>query len=129
MNKEQAAEYYRTHRAEKIAYALKYQRENKARKLIWGNNERRRVRTKLLALLGGSCFECGTNKRIEIDHRQAGGNMDRITRGSNWQMYRYYLKHPDEAKEKLQLLCKSHNLRKEHINHERWPSKHLIPNQ
>jgi hypothetical protein len=111
--------HYYANRQKKIAYALEYQKKHKDLKRIWSNNDRRRVRRELLTLLGDKCAVCSTLKRIEIDHKLAGGSKDRLDRGNNHDMYRYYLKHPEEAKEKLQLLCKEHNLDKEFANHER----------
>lgn len=113
--------YYYEHRQQKIEYAKKYQKVNKDKKRTWNNRDRQRVRRELLLLLGSRCVICGTTMRIEIDHKLAGGCKDRYARGNNHSMYRYYLKHPEEAKEKLQLLCKLHNLDKEFIQGERWP--------
>ncbi len=119
--KQRVMKYYYQHRQEKIEYAKKYQKVNKEKKQIWNNRDRQRVRRELLLLLGKRCIVCDTTERIEIDHKTAGGNADRLSKGNNHDMYRYYLKHPEEAKEKLQLLCKKHNLHKEFANGERWP--------
>jgi hypothetical protein len=113
-----AREYYYTHREQRKSYALEYQKRNKDLKRVWNMNDRRRVRRLLLELLGSKCAVCGTFEYIELDHLNARGTIDRNNRGNNWNMYRYYLKHPEEAKQKLQLLCKSHNLRKEFDNRE-----------
>lgn len=115
--------HYQSHREQKITYAKEYQKQNRDRKRIWNINDRHRVRRSLLELLGSKCAVCGTLEHIELDHFNGHGTADRNARGNNWQMYRYYLKHPDEAKRKLQLLCKSHNLRKEHEQSERWQHK------
>ena len=120
---ERAKQYYLNHKEERKEYVRNYQKIHKDKKRIWAMNDKRRVRQKLLIFLGNVCVVCGTTERIEIDHKQAGGCADRISKGNNWEMYRYYLKHPEEAKEKLQLLCKTHNLHKEHKNGERWPHK------
>jgi hypothetical protein len=117
---ERMRNYYLQHRDTKIKYALEYQKINKDRKRIWNNIYKQRVRRDLLALLGSVCVICGTTERIEVDHKLAGGSKDRLEKGNNHDMYRYYLKHPQEAKEKLQLLCKTHNLVKEHHNREHW---------
>ena len=107
-------QYYYQNRQQKIDYAKEYQKANKAKKRIWSNRDRQRVRRELLLLLGNRCNVCGTTERIELDHKLAGGCADRQARGNNHSMYRYYLKHPEEAKERLQLLCKTHNLEKEY---------------
>ena len=101
-----------------MEYVKNYQKINKDKKRIWGNNDQRRVRRELLSLLGNVCIVCGTTERIELDHKDGGGCKDRKLKGGNQVMYRYYLKHPKEAKKKLQLLCKTHNLEKEYSNGE-----------
>jgi len=118
--KQKAKANYYKNREKKIQYAVKYQKANKDRKRIWNNHYRQKIRNELLILLGSVCVVCGTTEAIELDHKNAGGCADRVIRGDNHTMYRYYLGHPDEAKEKLQLLCKTHNLVKEHLNKERW---------
>jgi 5-methylcytosine-specific restriction endonuclease McrA len=114
-------EYYHTHnKAKTIARVAAYNRQNKDRYRFWRNNYQRRNRFRLITLLGAKCIVCGSTDNLQIDHILAGGNAERIIRGSNHAMYRYYLGNPEEAKQKLQLLCKSHNLIKEFANHERW---------
>lgn len=119
--KAQALEYYYNHKERVIKRIVEYNRQHKDKKREWNNKDRARVRAELIELLGGICFVCGTTKRLEIDHKQGGGTKDRIEKGNNHEMYRYYLKHPIEAKQKLQLLCKPHNLEKEFRNHESNP--------
>lgn len=116
--KVRASKHYYEHRQEKIDYAKKYQKVNKDKKRVWNNRDRQRVRRELLTLLGNVCVVCGTLEHIELDHKSAYGNADRLARGNNHDMYRYYLKHPEEAKDKLQLLCKIHNLEKEYQRKE-----------
>lgn len=120
--KQRARDYYYSHKIDRLEYIKKYQKDNASKHNEWNNTWRQRVRAKLLHVLGDVCSVCGSTERIELDHKLAGGNHDRMIKGDNHGMYRYYLNHPEEAKEKLQLLCKTHNLRKEHLNHERHPS-------
>jgi hypothetical protein len=116
-------EYYENNKDHCKKYSTEWGRKNKDKRRLYRTKDKHRVRRELLLFLGNICIICGTTERIEIDHKQAGGCVDRIKKGNNWNMYRYYLKHPEEAKEKLQLLCKTHNLHKENINGERWPQK------
>ena len=118
--KARALAHYRTHREHKIAYAAEYQKKHKDEKRRNNEKYRKKVRRLLLEFLGNKCVVCGTLEHIELDHINAGGSKDRILKHNNWDMYRYYLKHPDEAKEKLQLLCKHHNLRKEITKDENY---------
>lgn len=118
--KARALAHYRNHREQKIAYAAEYQKKHKQQKYRNNTKYRKKVRLLLLALLANRCAVCGTSEHIELDHINGAGSKDRILKHNNWEMYRYYLKHPDEAKEKLQLLCKTHNLRKEADKRERW---------
>jgi len=62
-------------------------------------------------LLGDKCAVCGATEQLECDHINGGGKKERreVFGNDRMKMFRYYLQHPDEAKEKLQLLCKEHN--------------------
>ena len=127
--KRRALAYYYANKKDVIKRVVEYNRQNKEKKREWSNRDRARVRRELVALLGGQCFDCKTTIRLEIDHILGGGCADRLARGNNHDMYRYYLKHPEEAKAKLQLLCKKHNLDKEFRNHERYPAKQSAESQ
>ena len=116
-----ALAHYQAHKEQKIAYAAKYQKQHKEEKRRNNERYRKKVRRCLLEFLGNKCVVCGTLEHIELDHVNGGGTKDRILKHNNWEMYRYYLKRPDEAREKLQLLCKSHNRKKETDKGERWP--------
>jgi hypothetical protein len=70
------------------------------------------ARKGLIELLGGpKCVRCGELDEgvLTIDHTKGGGTADRKLRGGNKSMYRYYLKHPSEGREKLQVLCRNCN--------------------
>lgn len=75
---------------------------------------RRKRRKALIEELGGRCVMCGYHDNIfglEIDHINGGGKLERTSRRSH-QFYRYYLKHLDEAREKLQVMCAiCHNIK------------------
>ncbi len=92
------------------------------------------MRRRLLALLGDVCV-CGeidcwhTSKctvadfrALQIDHINGGGRRDSAKKsagGRSREMYLYYLKHPDEAKQELQVLCANCNWVKVVRNNER----------
>jgi len=54
---------------------------------------------------------------LQIDHVDSGGTKEIELKG-NRVMYLYYLKHPEEAKQKLQILCANCNWMKRHRNKE-----------
>jgi len=76
----------------------------------------------LIHLLGGYvCKKCGYNKNefaLQIDHINGHGSDDVRLFKNRPQMYRYYLKNPIIAKEKLQMLCANCNMIKMHENKE-----------
>lgn len=128
--KARASEYYCQHRDTKIAHSAEYQILHKDKKKIWNLRDIRRVRAELLVMMGSKCIVCGTTKKIEVDHKLGEGSKERLERfgGNNNVMYRYYLKHLEEAKEKLQLLCKDHNLDKQRRNNnEQRPRRKAEP--
>jgi len=70
------------------------------------------LRSRLIELLGGpTCVDCGeSDERIlTIDHILGGGTADRKSRGGYPHMLHYYLKHPQEAKKKLEIRCRNCN--------------------
>ena len=69
-----------------------------------------KIRPKLIKLLGNKCIKCGFTdiRALQIDHKNGGGRKEHKKFG-NQQLYRYYLKHPIEAKNKLQILCANCN--------------------
>jgi len=67
---------------------------------------------------GGNCGYGKSLLALQLDHKRGDGKKDsKIFRG-NSQMYRYYLKHIEEAKEKLQTLCANCNMIKRYKNKE-----------
>lgn len=65
-----------------------------------------------LKYLGAKCVRCGFSdwRALEMDHKASDGVVDRHIRFKNQtSMYYYYLKHPEEAKQRLQLLCANCN--------------------
>jgi hypothetical protein len=93
-----AAEYMRKRRSQ-----TDIQKKNALYQKEWV----RKDKEKLFEILGGKlCIGCGEKEEscLQFDH------IDR--------MRAYYVKHPDEAKETLQVLCASCNWKKKHKNNE-----------
>lgn len=85
----------------------------------------KRTRLRLIEVLGNKCSQCGfTDMRcLQIDHINGYGHK---TGHSYHTDIRYYLKHPEEAKQKLQVLCANCNWIKKHENNEVPRMKNLI---
>lgn len=73
------------------------------------------IRLGLVELLGSKCVVCKNDdpRVLQIDHIDGHGLQDRkrftTSERAGTPMYRYYLDHPEEAKQKLQLLCANCN--------------------
>lgn len=107
-------EYYISH----LAYFKqkeKIRRETHKEELtIYHKNYQNRLRMELIMILGGPvCMSqsCPISPEklvpngVQIDHKNGGGRQDRKTLAGPIRFYHYYLGHPEEAKEKLQVLC------------------------
>jgi len=71
---------------------------------VWRSRDER-IKRKLFLILGqDSCMKCGfSDKRaLQFDHINGGGNKDIKT-------LTYYVNHPEEARQKLQVLCANCN--------------------
>lgn len=73
-----------------------------------------KARTELVTILGSKCVICAIDdpEMLHLDHIYDDGQIDLEKFGSGTSMYLYYLKHQDEAKAKLQVLCANHNWKK-----------------
>lgn len=73
----------------------------------------------LFHILGHVCVRCGEfDKRcLQVDHINGGGHHEARIKGRTG-MIRYYITHPEEAKQKLQVLCANCNTRKVYENYE-----------
>jgi len=82
----------------------------------------RKIRFQLIEFLGGPiCVHCGFSdiRAIQIDHINGDGSEQLKEFGSNREiMMTYYLKHLDQAKEDLQILCANCNWIKRDENDE-----------
>jgi len=80
-----------------------------------------KTRDKLFEIVGGKlCTGCGeTDDRcLQFDHKNGGGCKDLKKHGSSREMYRYYIAHPDIAKEVLEVKCANCNWKKKFDNNE-----------
>ena len=100
---------------------MKYYNENKQPVLKKQHKYQKRTRSKLIDIIGDKkCIICGFSdiRALQIDHIGGGGYGDKIMKGGVQQMYTYYYQHPQEAKEKLQILCANCNWIKRHEEKE-----------
>lgn len=75
------------------------------------------LKAKLFQILGGACCcfcgYCKDTRVLQFEHINDDGYTDRKRfNGSVMTMYRYYIKHPEEARQKLQVTCANCNLEK-----------------
>jgi len=123
-NKEKIKAYRESLDKEEVArYQKKYHKEWKEKSRGRLNAYRRKwersVREELRLLLGGVCIICKGSDGLHIDHVFGGGKAEAERFGKQFRnMWSYYLKHPSEAKEKLQILCRKHNHEKENVLRE-----------
>jgi len=90
---------------------------------------KKQSRLKLLELLANGspyCKNCGFTdvRALQLDHINGGGNDDRKRLGGSDVEITYYLKHLNEARETLQVLCANCNWVKKYENNEHaWSKK------
>lgn len=102
------------------AYVREYIKNHREYYKKYGNNSNKRVRTRLMNLLGARCNHCGLEdmRILQVDHINGGGLKElKHFKGTN-QMYKYYVKNPTIALQKLQLLCPNCNWLKRIDNNE-----------
>ena len=63
-------------------------------------------RALIIEILGGSCVVCHATTGLHLDHIRSDGAVDKQAIGNSKQITRYYIRNPDLAKERLQLMCK-----------------------
>ena len=110
---QQCKEYYEKNR-NIILERIRQQRfrDRQPRSLL---DKKRRLghRQILFSLLGRQCILCGYDKSelaLQFDHINGGGRKEwRENWKSHSNMIKYYAHHPDEAKQKLQVLCANCN--------------------
>lgn len=120
-NKERLKEY-------QSAYMRNWLTDSNNRKKINAivNKHQKNLRIRIFDVLGHICNNvnclvvgrCNDIRCLEIDHIKGGGNKEAREFGGRSNMYRWYLKHPDEIKKRLQILCSNCNAIKIHQNKE-----------
>jgi hypothetical protein len=119
-------EEYLRHKEKYAAYRDRYRKEHPGLRQKEYQNARTKLlyqiaseRLKLLEILGNKCVRCSqTDPRVlQFDHIDGDGKIERRNR-SRLQIVRYYLKHIEEAKKKLQILCPTCNVLKVWENNE-----------
>lgn len=100
------------------AYQSIYRQLNKTKIIHY----RRDQRINLVHFLGAYCHDCGFNEDIralQIDHIFSKGTQEAEKKfTNNFTMYRFYLKNPDLARRKLQILCANCNTIKRYTHGE-----------
>lgn len=102
-----AVRHYRRNREERVAYAKEYQAQVKAKA------------KRILSSDPPVCKHCGFDDErvLHIDHIHGGGRKERLHKSA--QMIRdWIVKHPEEAREKYQLLCANCNFLKALVQKE-----------
>jgi len=87
----------------------------------------RNIHTSVINLLGGKCTHCGFDKDVRaltLDHKNSDGSEDRKKNGSK--IARYYILHPEEARERLQVLCANCNKIKAIDKKEHYRSRRVV---
>ena len=80
-----------------------------------------KYRTDIIEMLGDKCVRCGFTdvRALQLDHINGGGTKEfRAFNNSTSSWHYHYLKHPEEAKVKLQVLCANCNWIKRAENNE-----------
>jgi hypothetical protein len=88
----------------------------------YARNRRLELRQQLYTILGADyCVKCGEDDRrcLQFDHIKGMGKQEYDKRFRYSMMFLiYYTMHPDEAREKLQVLCANCNWKKRDVNGE-----------
>lgn len=105
-------EYQRAWRARRKAAGIPtHSAERLLRQSAWLSATYHRLRCDLFEIVGKSCTECRCEdtRVLEFDHIYDDGAGDRRRFKGARSMLDYYVKHPGEARERLQALCRNCN--------------------
>ena len=110
MEKKKATDrrYYLTHKEERKKY-LSMSKEKRQPIVNAGHRRQHHKRRKeIMEFLGGIyCSQCGLSdyRILQLDHKDGKGFLDKKRFKGSHSRQAYYWKHPQEAKQKLQVLC------------------------
>lgn len=110
-NRKYSLEYYKRH--DIIQHVRRYQQTPKFLESKRKYHKERRI--KLMDNLGGpKCLDCTCDDydRLQFHHINGDGKEDRKRFTNTLEFIAYYLYHIEEAKQKLQVLCRTCNTRK-----------------
>ena len=108
--------YYQKNKSSYQASSKKY-RFNNPKKML---EISRSPRIKLIEMLGGHCVKCQYAydiRALQIDHINGNGRKEARKHGTS-SMYYFYLRNPQIAFKKIQVLCANCNQIKRHENKE-----------
>jgi hypothetical protein len=115
--KETTHNYYINNKEERNASTKRDYFDNRIYYLRKAAKNIQEKKTKLFMLLGGvKCIKCGFDRdyrALVIEHKNNDGHEDKKKFKTTLRKCTYYLEHPDEAKEKLQVYCANCNTIKE----------------
>lgn len=119
-HKEYQSEHPEIHRLSNKRYYERKKLEQPELYRLKAKKQREKIYKGLILLLGGRCIICTSTDKLHIDHIYGNGKTERESFANAVEMWRYYLNHPYQAMIRLQLLCRSHSLKKFSILRERW---------
>lgn len=108
---------WRLDNPERFKQALRgWAAKNPEKKLRAEKEYHHKVRLDLLRVLGEICVRCNEkrDRYLEIDHIHNDGKQERKNIGESYSLYRFYVKRPTLAVQRLQILCKRHHEEKHH---------------
>ena len=114
-------QWYQRNKKHKIQKSLGYYYKNQDKIKAKRKIQHRETRKELFQLLGTECVQCGFSdiRALQLDHKNGHGYDDRKKfKLSGTLLYQFYLKNPELAKEKLQVLCANCNWIKRDENNE-----------
>ena len=110
-------------------YWKNYVKTDKGKKVLYTaiKKQRDKTRLKLLGILGGKCVHCGFSdfRALQFDHINSDGPASKKRFRTTTVMIYYYLKHIEEARLTLQVLCANCNWIKRYELKENTKSFHI----
>ena len=110
-------------------YYLKHKKEYSKHNKIYGE----KLRKQLFEILNDydnskiKCKKCGFNdiRALAIDHIKNDGKKDRDEHGKSKAFYKFYIKNPEIAIKKLQILCHNCNFVKHitYLKYKKYPKR------